>query len=752
MGLRIYLLGPLRVERDGTLLPERAWRSRQERRLLVALISTRTVPIPAVRLIEWFWPTTDAETASVTLRSAISSLRRTLSPNASRASNQYIQTRSGGYRWNHSADAWIDLEVFYACSEPTDQPRAEADLEQAIALYRGDLYEDEPDARWLFAARGQVRERFLRAAAELAERQISRAAFREAVRTAQHGLAFDPLCEPLCRSLMQAQTLLGDVAAALQSYERFRLALDYELGASPSPLTQTLHAAILRGEIEPATHKRTDSETRGYTIRSAKPRYLHAHVADPPIRGRDNELAQLRAWLAALERRDGGVVALVGEAGIGKSRILAEMAHEAHQRGIQPILLRCTPIERGMPFAALIEALRPLIRAAPDGLLRRLPRAALAQLGELIPALAERVHNLPSLAPLPPAESRSRLVEGIVELALALSRLAPLLICCDDAQWADDASLAALGRLAQHAPRRALLIVLAYRAEELAESPALHALLRELGREMLLRPLVLGPLDDQAAIEMLVGTEHERTERLELLARRLAATSSGNPLLLHVAAQSLLDGYGVRSLAALPAQLDLHAPLPDPWRAPPIRDLIGARLDRLPEAARLLLEQLAILGRSVSLDLIEQLGDDAALEHAQLLLDRHFLHDVGGERLDFAHDTVRATIIALLGSPRRRLLHRQAAQSLITLHREVPERAAEIARHLIQAGRGFEAQVFCYATIAGDQLRQAHGYLEALHWYDTALAAATQLGAQAQVELIERANVGRAEALAALER
>lgn len=751
MSLRIAILGPLHVERDGILLPERSWRSRQERRLLVALVSAREAPIPAARLIEWLWPAIEPETAAVTLRSTISNLRRTLSLHASRASSQYIQTRAGGYCWNRAADAWIDLEEFYRCIEPSDQPPSEADLERALALYRGDLYEDDPDLPWLFGLRRQLRERFLRAAAELAERQIRRSALLEAIRTAQRGLAFDPLCEPLCRALMQAQTLTGDVAAALQSYERFRVGLDHELGASPSALTRTLHAAILRGEIEPETRKRNETGSRGHN-RNALAQRPPAHVANPPLLGRDNELAQLRAWLTALDRREGGVVALVGEAGIGKSRMLAEVAHEASQRGAQPILLRCTPIERGMPFAALIEALRPLIRAAPEALLRRLPRSAMAQLGELIPALAERATDLPALAALPPGESRSRLVEGIVELALALSRLAPLVICCDDAQWADDASLAAIGRLAQHAPRRALLIILAYRAEELAESPALHALLRELGRDMLLRPLLLGPLDEQAAIEMLAGPERQRTRRLEGLARRLTARSAGNPLLLHVTAQTLLERYGVRSLAALPAQIDLQAPLPDPWAAPPIRDLIGARVERLPEAARILLEQIAILGRSVSLDLIEQLGDEAALEHAQLLLDRHFLSDIGNDRLDFVHDTVRATILALLGSPRRRLLHRQAAQALIALHGETPGRAAEITQHLAQSGRGFEAQVLHYATIAGDQLRQARGHREAVHWYDIALAAAAQLGPHVLVELVERAAIGRAASLAALER
>ncbi len=77
--LRVTLFGPLRVERDGRALADRAWRSRQERRLLGALVAARGATIPLSRLTEWLWPGIDQDSAAVTLRSAISSLRQTLS-------------------------------------------------------------------------------------------------------------------------------------------------------------------------------------------------------------------------------------------------------------------------------------------------------------------------------------------------------------------------------------------------------------------------------------------------------------------------------------------------------------------------------------------------------------------------------------------------------------------------------------------------------------------------------------------------
>ncbi len=739
MKLRISLFGPLRVERDGRQLPERMWRSRQDRRLMTILLLARGATVPSTRLTEWLWPGIDSERAASTLRSTISSLRRTLTPGLKRASPAYIETRPGGYAWGKPTDTWSDIEAFSACFDSNDLTPPESDLKQALLLYRGDLLEDEPDAAWALAPREFYRTRFLRAAETLAMAHLGRGEYHATTQIARRGLDIDSLFEPLCRALMQAEAQAGDIAAALQAYERFRLTLDHELGAVPSPQTQTLHTAILRGELETARPPRAITYPNEPTLRTNRTLPLQRAIARQqiltPIAGRAAEIAQLRAWIAALERNNGGVVTLFGETGIGKSRLLMEAIAEAERREILPIVLRCTPIERALPLAALAEALRPLIRVAPEPLLRRLPVTALAQLAEFIPALRERVPSLPQLAPLPSDEARSRLVQGIVELGLALARLAPLVICIDDAQWADDTLLAVIGRLAHAIPGRAILLILTYRSEELTESPALHALLRELGRAMLLRPLLLGPVDQSALIEMLAVPPH-----LHTLAERLTQQSNGNPLMLHIALQALLEAHGARSLTALPSEMNQITVLPDLSRTAHIRDQVGARLARLPEPARSLIEQIAVLGRSVSLDLIEELGGEEALQHAQILLDRYFLTERENQRLEFAHDTMRATINSLLGAPRQRLLHRQVARALANLHRDAPEHSAEIALHLSQAGRALDLDLLHYALLAGDHALLTLGADAARPWYSEAAAATQRLGERAPPQLAQRAT------------
>ncbi|NWG22099.1 MAG: AAA family ATPase [Chloroflexi bacterium] len=762
--LRIELLGPLTVTCAGHALPDSAWRSRQERRLLAILVAARGRAVAAERLYEWLWPGADVAGAAVNLRSAISNLRRTLEPAAGRASRHYILTRSGGYAWNSESGAWVDLDEFLALTEHLAAPTnvvpfipqtSVTSLERAVALYRGDFLEDEQELPWVLIERERLRARYLHALHRLADMKLEQGDHVAAATLAGRGLTIAPLSEPLWRVLMRAQALAGDMAGALQSYERYRHMLDHELGAVPSPQTQALHTAILRGDLAGAASQRAEDRRAreagrnrvGFATRvpttPAMPAATLLAPSATPIVGRQDELAALRSWFADLDQRRGGIVTVVGEAGIGKTRLVAEALRIAADRGALTLELRCTPLERGLPFAPVSEALRPLLRTTPEPRLRRLPQFALAQIADLFPVLRERIADLAELPAVPPDERRNRQIDGLIELALALARLLPLVIALDDAQWADEATLATINRLARQAPRRALLLILAYRADELAENPALHSLLRTLGRDMLLRPLVLHRLDTPAVAELLAGLASVDTERVARLAPRLASSSGGNPLALMVTLQALLETRGAASLAALLPELEAGVPLPDPSEAPQIRDLVQARLDRLPPAARDLVEQLALISRPVSLDVIERLGGAVALEATQTLLDRQILVEDMDANLAFSHDLVRSITAATLSSPRRRLLHRRIGEAIAALEGDLPERAAELAYHFCHAGRAADADVLRYATAAGDHARRAFGYHDALEHYDVAIAAGERLGADAEPELMQRAFAGR---------
>src|SRR5262249_13711359 len=259
----------------------------------------------------------DRGAGATTLRSAISGLRHTLEPQSgARASSRYILTRPGGYAWNAASGAWVDAEELLALTDSSTQLRtgdrrlaveqdrnggaastlARADrLEQAIALYRGDYLGDELDAPWATIAREALRERFLAALHELAELRLADQAHEAAIELARRGLEHDRLREPLYRILMQAQARLGDVAGALQSYERCRRALDDELGSAPSAQTRALHAAILRGE-ELVSRGGEGAKGRGGD-RSPLAPSPPGSFAPSPFVGRADELAALSGWI-----------------------------------------------------------------------------------------------------------------------------------------------------------------------------------------------------------------------------------------------------------------------------------------------------------------------------------------------------------------------------------------------------------------------------------------------------------------------
>jgi len=754
--LRIALFGALTVQIGDRTLPDSVWRSRQEQRLLAILAATRGRVIAAGRLCEWLWPDSDSASASVNLRSAISNLRRVLEPEADRASRRYILTRSGGYAWNRESGAWIDVDEFLTLTESLaggqttgSMEQGEADLERAITLYRGDFLEDEQELAWAAMERERLRARYLDALRRVAEIKLDRGDPMAAAALASRGIAIAPLAEPLWRILMLAQARSGDTAGALQSYERYRHLLDHELGAAPSPQTQALHMAILRGDpgsYAPAAV--SSSHENRHDRQRIEPRSPRAGQRSPgsaatPIVGRQEELALLHRWLADLDRRSGGIVTIVGEAGIGKTRLIGETLRTAAERGAFALELRATPLDQGLPFAAVGEMLRPLLRNVPEYRLRQLPQFALAQIADLFPVLRERLPDLPELPDVPPEERRNRQIDGLCELALALARTLPLVVALDDAQWADDATLATVGRLARQASRRALLLILAYRADELSDNPALHNLLRTLGRDMILRPLVLGRLDASAVAELLAGLAGVEIGRVAHLAPQLVASTGGNPLALMVTVQALLESRGAPSLAALLPDLEAGMPFPDPTEAPQMRELVRARIDRLPPHARDLAEHLALISRPASLDLIERLGGADALEAAQILLERQILIENDDTHLAFNHDLVRSIIAATLSAPQRRRLHHRIGAAMAALEGHRPERAAEITYHFCQAGRSADRDVLRYAIDAGDHARRAFGYRHALHHYDAAIEAGERLGAEAPAEMMQRAFAGR---------
>src|SRR3989442_9962646 len=216
----------------------------------------------------------------------------------------------------------------------------------------------------------------------------------------------------------------------------------------------------------------------------------------PPaaIVGRQRELALVMNRYEATTHGQAHVVLLAGDPGIGKTRLLEEIARRTAQDGATILRGGASEAEGMPPYLPFVEALGRYIQATPLDLLRTQIAAAPQVLATLLPELVTRLGELPAFAPLPPEQARFRLYEAIGVFLQAIGAPHALVLTLDDLQWADSASLDLLCHVARHQPNAHLLVVGAYRESELAHHSTFARTLTELSRQRVLTTVTIGPL------------------------------------------------------------------------------------------------------------------------------------------------------------------------------------------------------------------------------------------------------------------
>ncbi|NJN19184.1 MAG: AAA family ATPase, partial [Oscillochloris sp.] len=304
----IYTLGTLRIVGDAGQIP---LRSEDARRLLVCLIVARSSPLQRAHLIDQLWPDHAPDAGRRRLRDALYRLRHALGAAA-------IQVEANAIRLQ--ADLVIDYWAF--CDKIAG--RASADLQAAVDLYRGELAPEIVD-EWIVPSRAAAREQLLRALEQLAD-QIA-----DPLPLLRRLTAEEPLHEPACRRLIECLARAGRPVDALAEYERLEQTLAAELGIIPEEATRRL-AERLRAELERSR-------------RHEQQRYLH-----PPFVGRIHERSLLLARLETARAGRGGLILLLGAAGVGKTRLAEELAAGAQWRGWHVAWGRAEEIDRPPPL------------------------------------------------------------------------------------------------------------------------------------------------------------------------------------------------------------------------------------------------------------------------------------------------------------------------------------------------------------------------------------------------------------------
>ena len=254
-------------------------------------------------------------------------------------------------------------------------------------------------------------------------------------------------------------------------------------------------------------------------------------VVCPVVIGRTTELAGLRSRLARVKSGVGQVMVLSGEAGIGKSRLVAETRAVATAEGFLVLQGSCFPTDQSCPYAPLLDLLRSFL--ATDARAR-----IIAELGPLTADLLPQPSEHPLLPPLDAEQEKRRLFAGLTHVFTSQTDTAPLLLVIDDLHWSDDTSLEFLHYLARRCASHQFLLLLTYRNDEV--HPGLQHLLAQLDRERLAGEYVLARLTRSEVEAMLHAIFAELRALPSELREMLSALTDGNPFFIEEILKSLI--------------------------------------------------------------------------------------------------------------------------------------------------------------------------------------------------------------------
>ena len=504
--------------------------------------------------------------------------------------------------------------------------------------------------------------------------------------------------------------------------------------------------------VHAANRLRLDAMPVGTDAHAAGPASSIPSPSDPaagaasdatPFVGRSKEYSLLTGLIARLAAGSGYTVLIEGEPGIGKSRLMREVANYAGALGLPTLATNCYEIERATPYQPVIDLVTRAFDLAPAAALRNLAPVSLAELAALVPEVGERFAKLPQLSNDFPEARQARLSRAVGQLLQAASGGRPSILMVDDIQWADDASAQVLHSLARHAARRPVLVIYAYRGEDADSDERLARLVESLRREADARHMPLARLA-YADTESLVAALAAANPGAPGLAERLHRETEGNPFFLMSILQSLSEGE---------TQLESRAGggpglLPDALRA-----AVRVRLAHVPKEIRPMLETAAVLGRRFDFDTLLEVTrepEEQLLVAVEALVKRRLLREEPeGGVYDFSHDKVREVVYRDIGGARRRLLHQSVAEALERRGEgEAHERDALLAEHYERAHVWSKA--LRYLVLAGERSQALFSMRDALHWLDRAVALSEahpeSLEERQRLALYERRGAARAQA------
>lgn len=663
--LQLSLIGELTVVRDDQA---QALPASKKTRALLAYLAVTGRPQLREKLCGILWDGPDDPRAA--LRWSLTKLRPLVDDDeATRlvADRERVELVPAG--------AAIDLAVVRAAvpgGVAAGIPRAATDaLRAAAAHIRGELLEglELPDCykydEWLRAERESARRFHVSILAALVER-LRTAAPADALDHARAWLGLAPLDDAAHMAAMRLYLELDRKADALAQYASCARMFERELGRGPSREIERLRMAIGSPPTAPTT------------VAVAEPQPLERVCAAAPLVGRVQERAALVALLDAPVPR---LVLVLGDPGIGKTRLLDELDTIAHARGLLVLRGRGVEAEQVRPYGAWLDA---FAAAGHDPLRDLTATARLAGAGD----------------------ERARLFDAITTWLVERAG-AGLVVIADDIQWLDEASAALLHYVARSGAA-GVRIACGARPGELADNQAALRMIRGLTRDGGVQQIGLSPLGDEETAALAAA----HAPGIDVA--RVVSESGGHPLFAVEIARALARGETT-------------------WAS--LEALLAERLELLDGTAREIVPWAAALGNKFT---AETLAAITALPLAELgraitELERRALVRVAGSEWDFAHDLLRGAAYAGISEPRRRLLHTQIARALATLADPDGARAIEVAHH---ANLGGDSSLCANASLAASmRCMRLFAFEDAAALADRGLAHTAMLVGEERIRL-----------------
>lgn len=689
--VEVLVLGPVEARLAGANVD---LGTPKQRALVCALALSLGRPVAVDTIIDLLWGDEAPPGVAGTLQSYVSGLRKVLEPTRERRRPaERLVTVAPGYalRLEPSATdagrfvAMVGEQHRLLAGSPltghTGMSRGALEsaverLSEALDLWRGRPYAELEDAPDAVAERARLDDLRLvaledRAVAALALGHHATVAAELEALTAAH-----PLRERMWGLRAVALARAGRQAEALDALSTVRTVLDDELGLEPGIELRELQTAILRQDpvlawaepdatVPAAPPPQVPVQRAGDGDGDADAgvgRPVPAQVA--PLVGREAELAALQQLVDQAADGTAACALLVGEPGIGKSRLAAELGRRARERGFATLLGRCSQDEGAPPFWPWTTVL--------GGLGRELPRVEAAAGDEGV---------------------RFRAWEEITGIVLEAARQQPVLLVMDDLHWADASSLGALRVLVDTMTDHRLLVVGTRRTH-----PEPEGALADLGETAARRHALrldltgLGVRDAAAVAEQVIGSRPSERESADLQAR-----TEGNPFFIVEYAR----------LAGPRGHLRALLDEPDPPVA--VQDVLNRRISRLPGDTVAALRVAAVIGRRFEAPTLARatgIDEDDLLDVVEPAQAVGLLREDGIDRYVFGHALVVDTLLSGVRPSRLARVHARVAEALPA----GPGHEAELARHWLAAGPAYAAQAWRAAVAAAAQSSALHDH------------------------------------------